>query len=77
MARLISLFGELELLKGESAVDKIVLTLNARSYNVIVQALQEMPWKVAQPVFQEIDPQVRAALAKEEEAKSSEDGVQP
>lgn len=48
-------------------MDKITLTLSNQSYNVIVKALQELPWRVAHPVFQEIDPQVRAALAKEKE----------
>lgn len=43
-------------------MDKITLTLNISSYNTIVQALQDLPWRVAAPVFQEIDPQVRAAL---------------
>lgn len=46
-------------------MDKITITLSARAYNQIVQTLQELPWKVAQPVFNEIDPQVRAALQKE------------
>lgn len=46
-------------------MDKITLTLSAQTYNLIVQAVQELPWKLANPVFQEIDPQIRAALAKD------------
>lgn len=48
-------------------MDKINLTLGAQTYNTIVQALQELPWRVANPIFQEIDPQVRAALAQKEQ----------
>lgn len=50
---------------------EITLTLSAQTYNTIVQGLQEMPWKVANPAFQEIDSQVRAALARERKAESS------
>lgn len=46
-------------------MDRITLNLSARAYNLIVQAVQELPWKLAQPVFNEIDPQVQAALDKE------------
>lgn len=46
-------------------MDKITLTLSAQTYHRIVQAVQDLPWKIATPIFQEIDPQVRAALAKE------------
>lgn len=45
-------------------MDKINLTLSPQAYNLIVQAVQELPWRLANPVFQEIDPQVKAALAK-------------
>jgi hypothetical protein len=43
---------------------EVNLKLSLSTYNTIIQALQEMPWKLAHPVFQEIDPQIRAALAK-------------
>lgn len=46
-------------------MDKINLTLSSQTYNLIVQAVQELPWRLANPIFQEIDPQIRAALAKE------------
>lgn len=46
-------------------MDKVTITLGVQAYNTIVQALQDMPWKLANPVFQEIDPQVRDALAKD------------
>lgn len=46
-------------------MDKIELVLTAQTYNLIVQAVRELPWRLANPIFQEIDPQVRAALAKE------------
>lgn len=46
-------------------MDKITLTLSSQTYNTIIQAVQEIPWKHAQPVFQEIDPQIRAALASD------------
>lgn len=53
-------------------MDKIQVSLSTQSYNTIVHALQELPWRLAQPVFQELDPQVRAAIAKEKElAKES------
>lgn len=43
---------------------EVTLKLSPQTYNTIIQALQEMPWKLAQPAFQEIDPQIRAALEK-------------
>lgn len=46
-------------------MDKITLTLSSQTYNLIVQAVQELPWRLANPIFQEIDPQIRAALAKD------------
>lgn len=46
-------------------MDRINLTLSGTTYNLIMQAVQELPWRVANPIFQEIEPQVRAALAKE------------
>ena len=46
-------------------MDTITLTLSPQTYNLIVQAVRELPWRLANPVFQEIDPQVRAALAKD------------
>jgi len=46
-------------------MEKINLTLSSQTYNLIVQAVQELPWRLANPIFQEIDPQIRAALAKE------------
>ena len=53
-------------------MDKVTLTLSAQTYNVIVKAVQELPWRLANPVFQEIDPQVHAALVKE-----SQDAAKP
>lgn len=50
---------------------EVTLTLSAQTYNTIVQGLQEMPWKVANPAFQEIDSQVRAALARERKVESA------
>lgn len=50
-------------------MDKITLTLSAQVYNLIVRAVSEMPWRVANPVFQEIDPQVQAALDKGKESQ--------
>lgn len=46
-------------------MDEITLKISAQTYNAIVQALQEMPWKIANPALQEIDPQVREALKLE------------
>lgn len=45
---------------------QITLTLNVQTYNTIIQAVQELPWRLANPIFQEIDPQVRAALNKDQ-----------
>lgn len=55
-------------------MDKITITLGVESYNTIVRGLQELPWRLANPVFQEIDPQVRAALAKEQAPVQASDG---
>lgn len=52
-------------------MDKITLTLSAPIYNLIVQAVQELPWRLANPVFQEIDPQIRAALARDGQKAST------
>ena len=36
------------------------LTLSVQSYNTLMMALQELPFRVANPVVQEIMPQVEA-----------------
>lgn len=54
-------------------MDKVTLELSAYAYSTIIQAVQELPWKVAQPVFQEIDPQVRAALEREKQKTESKE----
>lgn len=46
-------------------MEKVTLTLSHQVYNLLVMGVQEMPWKLANQIFQEIDPQVRAALAQE------------
>lgn len=43
-------------------MDKITLKLSVQTYNTIIQALQEVPWKLANPALMEIEPQLRAAL---------------
>jgi hypothetical protein len=42
----------------------IELKLSPQTYQAIVMALKEMPWRIADPALREIDPQVRAALVK-------------
>ena len=54
-------------------MNQVTLTLSPQTYNTIVQAVQELPWRLANPVFQEIDPQIRAALAKESQKGALED----
>lgn len=54
---------------------QITLTFSQSSYNTMVLALQEMPWKIANLVFQEIDPQVRAALAAEKHDNMPSPGI--
>lgn len=46
-------------------MDKVTITLSAQAYNWIVKAVQELPWRLAQPIFNEVDPQVQEALRKE------------
>lgn len=46
-------------------MNTVTLVLSVQTYNTIVQGLQELPWKIANPALAEIDPQMRAALAAE------------
>ena len=41
-------------------MDKVVLTLSIPSFNTLMAALQELPFRVANPVVMEIQPQVEA-----------------
>jgi hypothetical protein len=46
-------------------MNTVTLVLSVQTYNTIIQGLQELPWKIANPALAEIDPQMRAALATE------------
>lgn len=56
-------------------MDKVTITLSAQTYNRIVQAVQELPWKLAQPVFAEIDPQVHKALVEDSQKNQAAEGA--
>lgn len=48
----------------------ITLRLSAQAYQAVIIGLQELPWKVADPVLREINPQVQAALELEKSRES-------
>lgn len=48
----------------------ITLLLSAQAYQAVIIGLQELPWKVADPVLREINPQVQAALELEKSRES-------
>lgn len=53
----------------------IRLELTPASYNVVIQGLQELPWRISNPIIVEIDAQVQKALAEDkanEEAAKKE-----
>lgn len=58
-------------------METVTLVLSAQTYNTIVQALQEMPWKLANPALNEINPQIRAALAKTGPSDSKDSSPPP
>ena len=50
---------------------EVQLTLTLPTYNTIIQAVQELPWRIANQVLQEIEPQIREALAKSGQTEST------
>jgi hypothetical protein len=55
-------------------METITITISAQTLNTIGAALQELPYKVAQPAINEIDKQVKEYLKTK--ASSGKDDVQ-
>lgn len=54
-------------------METVTLTISAKTLQAIAAGLNELPYKIAAPAFQEIDKQVQQAL--KDHAEKSEDGT--